>query len=448
MRSIDYDLQLKEYLYIGIIICFILFLSLFISNIYILTAILFLSFLFLIIVFPKIIFDIFLSFFCIINPYLNAGFILMFLALICLKNILSRKKIVLSKDTGYFYISYMLILIANFFSMFSSVNPIDSFIDIFTWITFILILICILCIYNLSELSKLIKILSNSSIVLVMCLIIQKYFNSIYEIILSIPVIRVPGTNYLAMMLIIIMPLLIYEYSECTRLKSKITNIIRQAIILFGIYLTDSRGIIVLVIFMYSLRVIGLVMREKNRLKRLIKVAVIILILFFIGLFLGDRFYRLVESVKSIFDANNYSNNIRLILYRDALFDMFPNNPIIGIGVKNFIYVFPKYDSINFNPFHAHSIYLQTLLEQGIIGALCLANFFIVMFIHFINGIKNSVNKFFYLACMESVSYFMIYSVVENTWGDSRMGLFLFSIIGISYIKNKKIKFDSGTAQI
>ena len=93
------------------------------------------------------------------------------------------------------------------------------------------------------------------------------------------------------------------------------------------------------------------------------------------------------------YDAINTASSFRLSIWRTTA-EMFIDNPINGIGVRCFRYVYPDYAekddvSVNFSlprekqsgPAHAHQIVLELMTDAGLIG---LSGFIIALWILFI----------------------------------------------------------------
>ena len=85
---------------------------------------------------------------------------------------------------------------------------------------------------------------------------------------------------------------------------------------------------------------------------------------------LGGAALARVRAIWELGDPN------RVHLWRVAL-AMFSDHPLLGVGTGRFAFFFPEYSSLTpreFGPFWgtAHSLYLQVLAEQGIVGLLAL----------------------------------------------------------------------------
>ena len=101
-----------------------------------------------------------------------------------------------------------------------------------------------------------------------------------------------------------------------------------------------------------------------------------------------------IERFQSIYDLNETSNQGRIWIWEKSL--MFAAAHPQGIGLSNFVYIFnpndlpPDYNQLanNLNERYnlpqkyitAHNLYLQVLIELGILGLIILAGFLIVFF--------------------------------------------------------------------
>ncbi len=77
--------------------------------------------------------------------------------------------------------------------------------------------------------------------------------------------------------------------------------------------------------------------------------------------------------VYSLFDGrNNSTNNFRINVW-EAVFEMIRDRPILGIGPGNsaFNKIYPLYMRPNYSALSAYSIFLETIVETGILGLSC-----------------------------------------------------------------------------
>ena len=77
--------------------------------------------------------------------------------------------------------------------------------------------------------------------------------------------------------------------------------------------------------------------------------------------------------VYSLFDGrNNSTNNFRINVWQ-AVFEMIRDRPILGIGPGNsaFNKIYPLYMRPNYSALSAYSIFLETIVETGILGLSC-----------------------------------------------------------------------------
>ena len=136
-----------------------------------------------------------------------------------------------------------------------------------------------------------------------------------------------------------------------------------------------TRGAWVAIIFTLPIIIVPYVKKLKSLLY-ILMILVSLLTIAFNNTYLNNR-------IHSIFDLKNTSNNERILLWESS-YNMFKDNPILGVGLGQFAkeyqnnYVMPeaKYPKLG----HAHNNLMQMLAETGIIGFVG----FVSMFTYFI----------------------------------------------------------------
>lgn len=427
IERISIIIMMKNTYFCSFLIMFFLLISIFIFSItspIILSVFIFSIILILfVLLFPNNFFNIFCVAFVILNPLINSGIV----AILILRNLPLVFDNFIRKVNFKIMIPIILIIISNIISTLKSVNIFSSFYEIIVWIVFLMIFIYASTIINNINHIKIFNSLTNGGLVLVIMIFLKFNLPNIYQYFNGLPGIRIPDTNYIAVYLLLLIP--IQNYLKCTVTKKykKQILILKNIILSYGVLLTKSRGALAILI-LYGIYTI---FKSKNlSIKQISTIVLTILLGFWIG-FETSLFEDQFNNLLTIFNGENYSNYVRINMYKDALFKMFPENPFIGVGPKNFVYTFPKYNSIDFNPSHIHNIYLQSLLETGLIGLLFLIIFFknfIKQIFKFNKGKSKDDLKFNYF--IEFIIIFAFYGLFDNSWGDSRVAFLFFIILG------------------
>lgn len=121
-----------------------------------------------------------------------------------------------------------------------------------------------------------------------------------------------------------------------------------------------------------------------------------------------DRFLNAPES----------SFTTRLLLAEIA-FNMILDSPLIGVGLNNFVYAMPAYDSFgvhHYFPHPVHNMYLLIASEIGLLGLLSFALFFVLFFVRVFRGLRG-------LSVFEAnivkgalISFFMLFLTGVQGW--------------------------------
>lgn len=148
-----------------------------------------------------------------------------------------------------------------------------------------------------------------------------------------------------------------------------------------------------------------------------------------IGVIIGTN-DKLQDRISTLLHPFENQKHFRIAIYKTA-FEMFKENPIVGVGFKNFRYrefeyykpEFESYEIItekNKMVLHPHSPWLEILSEQGIVG-FC---FLLILFGKiFINIYKNGLFIF-----ISSFSVLYSFSILHSTFtlSSSRWSFFMF----------------------
>lgn len=309
------------------------------------------------------------------------------------------------------FFAVMLIYIAiNIFSCIYAINVFNAIKEITTWVVFLLAL-CLGTNINIAHGCKWLKC------VLLGIVLVNGYYILSVLCGIDVPMIRIPTINCLAF--ILYLGIVLAEY---LRKQSKQNLLILvEGFYLVGIVLTDSRAIIAIVALYYLYLFIF-----KYKLNRQgMLAAFVILLCSVLMLAFSESAKDLIDMVISVFDSNNYSNNVRSLLYGEVFRDTLNNHMFLGIGAGNFIDAYPYMRSFSFNSAHAHSIFLQPFVELGIIGFF---GTLAVVLAPLLKAIK--LEDDYRSAFLEIYIPFIVYGSVDYLWGDSRVGIVMFILIG------------------
>lgn len=212
--------------------------------------------------------------------------------------------------------------------------------------------------------------------------------------------------------------------------------IVIEGILMFGMLLTGKRGafayVIVALLMIYFLE--G---ESKERVFRVIKIAVVVLVLYVLLAFIAmyskiPSIVRIYETVNSLIFSGTADNTGRTQLQEKA-FEYFYENPILGIGWRNFKNMFLLRGT------YVHCIYIQLLCETGIVGTTIFVFFFI-------KNVMEGLKKYKWVrteSCYERAwiglalfvqVYFLLFGLTENPIYDiEEMIVYMFAT-GIVYL--------------
>ena len=125
--------------------------------------------------------------------------------------------------------------------------------------------------------------------------------------------------------------------------------------------------------------------------------------------------------------------NPRLKIWGIA-FSIWKRNILVGAGKFPVVYLC-KEVSNNFKMqvlTHAHNVYLQVLVTNGIVGLLGFLNLFLAFFKELLNNVTHKKNK--YYACLFAVfTAYFIEGFFECFWSDSEVRYLLLYFLGFTY---------------
>ncbi|WML24561.1 O-antigen ligase family protein [Neobacillus sp. OS1-33] len=163
----------------------------------------------------------------------------------------------------------------------------------------------------------------------------------------------------------------------------KLLNTITVLLVTWVIIMSGNRGILLLWVFSLSILYIELLIKL-SIVKKIVIILFTILFIILIILFSGYGSFnseKLVGLNRLFTSENNASIDSRFSIYQEA-FSMWKENKMIGIGIDNFVARAELRGGVGIlsEVTQVHNIYLQILVETGILGAL----FFLVLLINFI----------------------------------------------------------------
>ncbi len=247
---------------------------------------------------------------------------------------------------------------------------------------------------------------------------------------------------FLAGYMLLSFGLSLYHYFRETNKSFKAFTLVSSLLFIFTLFLTATRGAIlgVLIAFVWFLLVYA-IFGNKVKMKRY---SIIILLLFIFASFLF-YFYRdnfkdsNIEIVKRIATISIQDATVknRLMVWQMVISE-FKNYPLFGIGLENFNVIYNKHftPKINENWFdRTHNIYLDNLIQNGIIGLILYLLILFYLFILLWKKRKENFNLFLIFSSLliaYAVHNFFVFDVL------STFIMFVFIIGFIAYDKSEE----------
>ncbi len=281
--------------------------------------------------------------------------------------------------------------------------------EIFVWIYILGVVIC--CQY-VTDMHCIYKAYVAACMIISAIWLADKFIPDLIE---NMAVFRIPDDNNSSMLLLCGIFVSRYLGEE---IKGRFSLMrFTEVVLILGLLAIGSRGIQVLAIFFYFTVLCRSLKYRRSAVILLGAVSASAVFLF------SDKGDMLIKSIghllRSVINADFYSNRVRIEMYHIILTKMLPDHLLIGVGPGNFLPVYQEY-AAEFIPNHAHSIYLQILIEDGIWGFLILTGLMAYLTGLFLREIKSSdKNMAFCALCFLSV--FLIYGCVEYVWNNSNV---------------------------
>ena len=252
--------------------------------------------------------------------------------------------------------------------------------------------------------------------------------------------------NFASEYLIGVIPFAFISLIICKSKRVKIIFLFVIICVMSYLFLLRSRAayvtLLISLIFFVTLLII---FYKKNNLKinlkkdlSLITLALIISLL--IGFFqptnIDKERENLQTTVASVFDTD-YAPNIARIKYYKTSFEMFKENPLLGIGTGAWFGLYPKYNSedytdgnifftANLNP---HNDFLEILTENGIIGFLL---FITLIVLSIIKLIKHCNKNIYFIALTASFISIIIISLFSFPKDNTSVMILFFLAIALA----------------
>jgi len=196
----------------------------------------------------------------------------------------------------------------------------------------------------------------------------------------------------------------------------------------YNLILTGSIGGLFVFIFVFHIIVLSLIFPEKI-FKRILPFLFIIEILIIIVAYKIGIF----PHIHSFID--------RLQYWKSSIY-IFKEKPLLGVGPENFRFLYLKYKlPYSMEAKHAHSLFFETLTENGVIGIILLFSFlFLVPYRVFKKGREN----FYLYGIGFSFLSLFLHNLIDFDFVDPSSSFLFFLLAGISSIllkdKLKKVK--------
>jgi len=121
---------------------------------------------------------------------------------------------------------------------------------------------------------------------------------------------------------------------------------------------------------------------------------------------------------------NPQNSIIQRINYWNTAIGIIKDHPFSGVGAGNFQEVFLKYKvGLSTNTRYAHNIFLHQWAETGILG---FAGIFFMIFNLLRRKLKNTGNKFIFLAIIA----FILHNMIDNSYFMPETGILLWILLG------------------
>jgi O-antigen ligase len=224
----------------------------------------------------------------------------------------------------------------------------------------------------------------------------------------------------LATYLSITAPFCAYGSVYFTEKKSKIISRISFLFALGGLIFTSSRSAYIAI----AIAIIILLISNKNVFKKLLPFMIIFAVAIPVGLTLRYK----NTSVSDFFN----SDSMRIQIWKDC-FEMFLKNPILGLGAgTDNIHTLLRDTYGIINRTHAHNLFLEMLVEGGIIGGIFVISLLFILIKNLVKLFKLKDKKYKSYAFLYTASLlsFLVMSMSEFTLQSAKELMIFFILLG------------------
>ncbi len=148
----------------------------------------------------------------------------------------------------------------------------------------------------------------------------------------------------------------------------------------------------------------------------------------------------LLERLGSSFSLADSSNSYRLFIWRGSI-AMIKANLIrgVGLGAESFSKVYPEYMIIQTPAPHAHSTYMEMLIETGLFGFLALAWFFLTWTFDALKAVSSRegpgrsrwVQIGVLAGVIGAIGGHLLQGIIEYTWYSPKVTIVFWALVGI-----------------
>lgn len=225
--------------------------------------------------------------------------------------------------------------------------------------------------------------------------------------------------NIYASFLISMMPFLFFLFLNENKNLLGIFSIFIFSLCFFNLILTESMGGILVFLFVFHIIFLQVILNE-IKFKKILPFFLLIEVFI---IFLGYHF-KILPHIHSLIDR---------ILYWKASIKIIPLNPFFGIGPENFQYYFLKFKlPEGLEAKHAHNLFLEIFVENGIIGVFLFFSFLIyIMNISF----KERKDKYLSLGIFYLLLSLFLHNLIDFDFYDPSVAVLFFVFGGLVNIK-------------
>lgn len=144
----------------------------------------------------------------------------------------------------------------------------------------------------------------------------------------------------------------------------------------------------------------------------------------------------IINRFSSIGNMADSSTSYRVSIWKGAI-DMIKDywyRPI-GQGTTAFNSIYPLYSYSGVGAQHTHNLFLQLLIETGILGMISFLGVIYKFFQNVLCGLKNTKNKFYkycFIGFAAGMVGFLLQSIFDNTWYNNKIILIFWIFIALS----------------